>query len=94
MAIIRCVDKQGSMFTVSPEALASGFMERGTYYFEIVPESRLFVDDEPWESSRHEAFDAWRWEPGFYAGKVVAELALAGQTSTDISAFSVNRFSR
>ena len=74
MADIRCVDKQGSEFTVSPEALASGFMERGTYYFEIIPESRLFVDDEPLESSRHEAFDAWRWEPGFYAGKVVAEL--------------------
>nr|WP_315435313.1 hypothetical protein [uncultured Pseudomonas sp.] len=49
MAIIRCIDKQGSTFTVSPEALVSGFMERGTYYFEIVPESRLFVDDEPLE---------------------------------------------
>lgn len=74
MAIIRCIDKQGSTFTVSPEALVSGFMERGTYYFEIVPASRLFVDDEPLERARHEAFDAWRWEPGFYAGKVIAEL--------------------
>jgi hypothetical protein len=78
MADIRCVDKQGSEFTVSPEALASGFMERGTYYFEIIPESRLFVDDEPLESSHHEAFDAWRWEPGFYAGKVIAELVDSG----------------
>jgi hypothetical protein len=26
------------------------------------------------ERARHEAFDAWRWEPGFYAGKVIAEL--------------------
>ena len=78
MAIIRCIDKQGSTFTVSPEALVLGFMERGTYYFEIVPESRLFVDDEPLEASRHEAFDAWRWEPGFYAGKVIAELVDTG----------------
>lgn len=78
MANIRCVDKQGSTFTVSPEALISGFMERGTYYFETLPESRLFVDDEPLESLRHEAFDAWRWEPGFYAGKVIAELVGTG----------------
>ncbi|PRA52568.1 MULTISPECIES: DUF2357 domain-containing protein [Pseudomonas] len=78
MAIIRCIDKQGGTFSVSPEVLVSGFMERGTYYFEIVPESRLFVDDEPLAISRHEAFDAWRWEPGFYAGKVIAELVSAG----------------
>lgn len=58
MAIIRCINKQGSTFTVSPEALVSGFTESGTYYFEIVPESRLFVDDEPLERVRHEAFDA------------------------------------
>ena len=74
MAIIRCIDKQGCAFTVSPDVLASGFMERGIYYFETVPEWRLFVDDEPLETSRHEAFDAWRWQPGFYAGKVIAEL--------------------
>lgn len=74
MSIIRCIDNQGCSFEVTPETLASGFMERGTYYFEIVPEARFFVDDEPLAISRHEAFDAWRWEPGFYAGKVVAEL--------------------
>jgi len=49
-------------------------MERGIYYFEIIPEACFFVDDEPLKILRHEAFDAWRWEPGFYAGRVVAEL--------------------
>lgn len=74
MAIIRCIDKQGSAFTVAPEGLVSGFTERGIYYFEAIPGLRLFVDDEPLDTSRHEAFDAWRWQPGFYAGKVIAEL--------------------
>lgn len=74
MSIIRCIDNQGCSFEVVPEKLVSGFMERGTYYFEVVPEARFFVDDEPLSISRHEAFDAWRWEPGFYAGRVVAEL--------------------
>ena len=74
MAIIRCIDKQGSAFSINPEGLISGFMECGTYYFEAVPERRLYVDDALLENSRHAEFDAWRWQPGFYAGKVIAEL--------------------
>ncbi|HKS13532.1 MAG TPA: DUF2357 domain-containing protein [Pseudomonas sp.] len=74
MAIIRCVDKHGSAFSINPEGVISGFMERGTYFFEAIPERRLFVDDEPLQNLQHSAFDAWHWQPGFYAGKVVAEL--------------------
>lgn len=78
MATIQCIDKLGRAFTVSPDVLAPGFMELGTYYFEVVPQWRLFVDDEPLETIRHDAFDAWQWKPMFYAGKVFAELVDEG----------------
>lgn len=51
-----------------------GFTERGEYTFEGPGEGWSFrVDDEPLELTQS-GTRSWRWQPGFYAGEVTAEL--------------------
>ncbi|KAI2689542.1 nuclease domain-containing protein [Pseudomonas sp. TNT3] len=78
MAVIHYIDKLGRAFSVSPDGVEPGFVELGTYYFKVVPQRSFFVDDEPLQTIRHGAFDAWQWTPMFYAGKVSAELVDEG----------------
>ena len=67
--------------TVSPGAI----QETGSYLFELrdVPGASaadLLIDDQPLEALRASAETAarWRWQPGFHAGRVEAELRLPG----------------
>jgi hypothetical protein len=56
-------------------AVNRGFRERSEVVFHVPGRGpwTLRIDDEPLE----ERDDVWRWEPGFYAGEVMAELATA-----------------
>jgi hypothetical protein len=52
-----------------------GFVEANVYYFESPGAGwSLLVDDEPLASVADGAASTWKWEPGFFAGEVTAEL--------------------
>ena len=69
-----------------PEPPAPGaIQETGSYLFELrdAPDAGaadLLIDDQPLEALRAPTVDAarWRWQPGFHAGTVEAELRLPG----------------
>lgn len=74
--MLRCVDNNGESIEISDSKLCPGFTERGRYYFLGAPsDARLFIDDEALPPTLHEGEHAFVWEPGFFAGNVVAELA-------------------
>jgi len=69
-----------------PEAMAPGSVhETGRYVFELrdtpgADGAELSIDDRPLEALRSPSGTArWRWEPGFHAGTVDAELRLQGR---------------
>ncbi len=57
-------------------ALASGFHERGRYHLELDHASAcvLVLDDVELPCLREATLHRWEWQPGFYAGTLVAEL--------------------
>ena len=56
---------------IKPNAVNSGFSERGKYRIrKPAGADRLLIDDEAIETDDGE----WVWSPGFYAGRVLAEL--------------------
>lgn len=69
-----------------PEPAEPGIVqEAGSYLFELrgaadAGEAELLIDDRPLEALRAPSADAarWRWQPGFHAGTVEAELRLPG----------------
>lgn len=69
-----------------PQPTAPGAVqETGSYLFELIDAADaeaadLLIDDQPLEALRASASVAarWRWQPGFHAGTVEAELRLPG----------------
>ncbi|RYG99365.1 MAG: hypothetical protein EON58_04195 [Alphaproteobacteria bacterium] len=81
MVALHCIDTSGVGKPLLPGAVSVGFQECGSYRF-IPPMdgASLYIDEAPLELVPHDGTTCWLWEPGFYAGQVVAELvALSGQ---------------
>jgi hypothetical protein len=78
MDALQCIDSKGAVIELCPGSLCLGFRERGNYHFTGAhPGSKLFVDDEPLSVTIVDGVSAFYWEPGFYAGEVLAELTNA-----------------
>jgi hypothetical protein len=71
-----CIGETGSVVRLLPGVVAAGFRERGRYRFVPPPieGAVLYVDEAPLELVDHVGRACWLWEPGFFAGQVVAEL--------------------
>lgn len=77
MPSLLCTTADGASFTVRPgPGLASGFLELGLYRlaFEHGSHCELVLDDVALPCKREATRHEWEWQPGFYAGTVVAEL--------------------
>jgi len=78
----------GAAWQVWPDAepaTPGAVQETGSYLFELndaadAGAADLLIDDQPLEALRASATAAarWRWQPGFHAGTVEAELRLPG----------------
>lgn len=75
MARLRCIDQAGVILELHPGTTTAGFRELGIYHFLAPIEGvALYVDEAPAEPVRIDEAQGWRWQPGFYAGQVLAEL--------------------
>lgn len=75
MVDLRCIDPAGVILELRPEAVTAGFHELGTYHlFAPIDGATLYIDEAPIEPVRVDGAQGWRWQPGFYAGQVIAEL--------------------
>lgn len=75
MVVLRCIIQTGVVTELHPGAIATGFRERGCYdFFASIDGASLYIDEAPAESVLVDGVRGWRWQPGFYAGQVVAEL--------------------
>lgn len=75
MGVLQCIDTAGSVVDLEPNAVVPGFLERGSYlFFSPVAMASLYIDEAPAEPYTSGGSAGWRWEPGFYAGQVMAEL--------------------
>lgn len=81
MVVLRCIDEAGAVAELRPDTVAAGFSERSCYHlFAPVDGAALYIDEALAEPIWVEGIPGWRWQPGFYAGQVVAELVgSAGQ---------------
>lgn len=75
MVVLRCIDQAGAVVELRPGAATSGFRELGTYLF-LAPDdgASLYIDEAVVEPVVVNGERGWRWQPGFYAGQVIAEL--------------------
>jgi hypothetical protein len=67
----------GASRTLKPApSVNSGFSEgqEAVFLIDADPQARLFVDDVPLTMTMVDGRAGWRWQPGFYAGEVKAEL--------------------
>lgn len=75
VVILYCRDETGEHLEVPAGAVGTGFRERKNYFFTAsLPGGRLFIDEAPLATTDQEGQTGWVWQPGFYAGQVVAEL--------------------
>ena len=75
MVALRCIDQEGVDRELRPGGTACGFRELGRYFFSApVDGASLYIDEAPAEPARIDGVQGWRWQPGFYAGRVAAEL--------------------
>jgi hypothetical protein len=75
MSVLECVEVTGSVIELIPNSIVPGFRERGTYLFSSsIDMASLYIDEAPAEPYTSNGISGWRWDPGFYAGQVVAEL--------------------
>lgn len=75
MVDLRCTDQAGVILELHAGAVTAGFRELGTYhFFAPIDGVALYVDEAPAEPVRVDGAQGWRWQPGFYAGQVLAEL--------------------
>ena len=81
MADLRCIDQAGVILELQPGTVSAGFRELGVYrFFAPIDGVALYIDEAPVEPVRVDGTQGWRWQPGFYAGQVLAELvASTGQ---------------
>lgn len=81
-----------SLGILSPGCLLGGLVEQGSYWIKVPASGAcLFIDDAPMTIDAQGQY--WRWSPGFFAGEVLVELALAGHFQSlryrlDVSAAS------
>ena len=67
--------------SVSLGGVLHGFHEQGTYAIQRpAPDTRLYIDDQPINAAPGDMY--WKWSPGFYAGRVTAELTGADGLSS------------
>ncbi len=88
LALLIRSEASGKTWQVWPDgepAEAGAVQEMGSYLFELsgvgdAAAADLLIDDQPLEGLRASATAAarWRWQPGFHAGTVEAELRLPG----------------
>lgn len=74
---LHCTTLTGAAFVVFPSAPSEGtFQEWGKYvlHLEHVGDCVLVVDDVELPVARAGRLQSWEWQPGFFAGKVRAEL--------------------
>lgn len=74
MVTINCLCSNGTRLEISPDTHNAGFSELSTYYFIVLKDWALYVDDVRLEVVNWQGEAVWRWKPGFYAGEVMAEL--------------------
>lgn len=86
MADLRCTDQKGAVLELRPGAVTSGFSELGVYHIcAPIDGVALYIDEAPVELVRLDGVEGWRWQPGFYAGQVSAELV--GSTGQRIAEY-------
>lgn len=72
---LHCIDDAGTPTALRPDVVAKGFREIGCYhFFSSLEGASLYIDEAPAEPVLLNGQPCWRWQPGFYAGCVVAEL--------------------
>src|SRR5688572_896993 len=75
MVALRCIANGSVSFDLLPAATTGGFRELGSYiFFAPVDGASLFIDEAPVEPVVVDGAQGWSWQPGFFAGQVVAEL--------------------
>src|SRR3546814_14963451 len=75
MADLRCIDQADAILELRPGTVTAGFRELGVYhFFAPIDGVALYIDEAPVEPVRVDGAEGWRWQPGFYAGQVLAEL--------------------
>ncbi len=75
MAYLRCIDQADAILELHPGTITAGFRELGVYhFFAPIDGVALYIDEAPVEPVRVDGAEGWRWQPGFYAGQVLAEL--------------------
>lgn len=82
MIVLICHDQARTRFEVSPGDCCSGFRETGVYEFQVLPDgATLYIDEAAVEPVSTAAGPVLRWQAGFYAGEVSAEVvdSLAGR---------------
>lgn len=74
MALLSCIG-HGINVGLRPGEFAPGFREKYDYFFcSPVDGATLYIDEAPADVLWKEGQKGWSWQPGFYAGRVVAEL--------------------
>ncbi|MET4617081.1 hypothetical protein ABIA71_002662 [Stenotrophomonas sp. 2619] len=75
MIVLICHDQARTRFEVSPGDCCSGFRETGVYEFQVLPDgATLYIDEAAVEPVSTAAGPVLRWQAGFYAGEVSAEV--------------------
>lgn len=75
MVMLRCIDQVGVVSNLHAGVSAGGFRELGVYhFFAHVEGATLYIDEAPAQAAILDGAQGWRWQPGFYAGQVAAEL--------------------
>jgi len=75
MVALHCIDDAGTRIALRTDVVAEGFRELGCYhFFSPLEGASLYIDEALAEPVQLEGQPCWRWQPGFYAGQVVAEL--------------------
>jgi hypothetical protein len=64
----------GRLWEVPPGGVATGFVEGGVYSFRVGTSDAIFVLVDEIPLDRRLGQQAWVWAPGFYAGRVDAEV--------------------
>lgn len=71
--MLRIHEREGREWEVPAGATAGGFVEAGTYMVQVDSTAvNVLIDDVPLQ--RQPRHDAYLWRPGFYAGRVRAEI--------------------
>lgn len=80
--VLICQDRFGACFELTPDIACTGFREMGVYTFSGLPDgAALYIDEARVTPVVDADVPTLRWQPGFYAGEVAAEVLDAGGKS-------------